>query len=126
MIAHDPPDPDVTVPADQAWTDTGIDLGSVDVVEITSDGKITHNPNDPVEVGPDGDERTELREFSVLPRREPRRPDRAHRCRRRRVPCGRGSRFAVPNGGRLFLGINDLGVSGNTGNFTSEVTLVEP
>ena len=93
VIARDPPDPDVTVPADQAWTDTGIDLGSGDVVEITSDGKITHNPNDPVEVGPDGDERSELREFSVLRDSEPRRPDRAHRCRRRRVPCGRKAPF---------------------------------
>jgi hypothetical protein len=126
VITRDPPNEGVAVPADRDWTDTSIDLESGDVVEITSDGTITHDPNDPVEVGPDGDDRPALREFNVL-------PDTNHAALIGRIGAegdaflvGAEVRFTAPNGGRLFLGINDLGVSGNTGNFTSEITLVEP
>ncbi len=117
---------EVTVPADRSWTDTGVDIDAGDIVEVTSSGAIVHDTDDPVTVGPDGDPRTALRIYNIL-------ADVNHAALIGYIGddpepflVGVSMRVATDRSGRLYLGINDAGVSNNTGSFTSVVTRVEP
>ena len=121
------PDPDgsteVTVPADHAWTDTGVDVDAGDVVTVTSTGEIVHDTSQPEAVGPDGDSRTELRIYNVV-------EDVNHAALIGRIGddaapvflVGASTQFIADRSGILYLGINDAGPGNNTGSFTSVVT----
>jgi hypothetical protein len=56
----------LTIPATDQWTDTGIDLKRGAQVTITATGQVRHSQSQPP-VGPDGDNRPELQQFSILP-----------------------------------------------------------
>lgn len=125
------PDPDdrteVSVPADRAWTDTGVEVEVGDVVEVTSSGEIVHDTSQPEAVGPDGDTRTDLRIYNVV-------PDVNHAALIGRIGddpappflVGASKQWVADRSGHLYLGINDVGVGNNTGSFTSIVTSEAP
>lgn len=56
----------LNVPSTDQWTDTGIDLKKGAQVTITGTGQVRHNQSQPP-VGPDGDSRPVLQQYSVLP-----------------------------------------------------------
>lgn len=125
------PDPDdsteVTVPADRAWTVTGVDVDVGDEVAVTSTGEIVHHTGAPRSVGPDGDDRIELRVYNVV-------PDVNHAALIGRIGdedappflVGASIQFIADRSGPLSLGINDAGVGNNTGSFTSVATSEAP
>lgn len=108
----------VTVPAQQVWTDTGIDLEPGDLVILQAAGEIRHSPE--TATGPDGTEGLEF-PTNVLPGVD------------HGALIGRageeGKPFRVGTGwivtaaerSRLYLGINDTGVDNNSGAFTVQV-----
>jgi hypothetical protein len=111
----------VGVPANEPFTDTGIDLRAGQSVTIDATGTIQSSPDPATAAGPDGDPNPGLRQFSVIPAN--------HAALIARV--GSGDLFfvgahlsfvpAFP--GRLMLGINDLDVSTNSGNFEAQITV---
>jgi hypothetical protein len=111
----------VGVPANEPFTDTGIDLRAGQSVTIDATGIIQSSPDPATAAGPDGDPNPGLRQFSVIPAN--------HAALIARV--GSGDLFfvgahlsfvpAFP--GRLMLGINDLDVSTNSGNFEAQITV---
>jgi hypothetical protein len=125
------PDPDstteVSVPANRAWTATGVDVDVGDELEVTSTGQIVHDTGDPHDVGPDGDDRPELRVYNVL-------ADVNHAALIGRIGdedaqpflVGASRQFTADRSGPLYLGINDAGVENNTGSFTSVLTIETP
>jgi non-specific serine/threonine protein kinase len=122
-----PPGRTVSVPGTQAYTDTGIDLAVGDSVTITATGTIEHNIADPqgTMVGPDGDLRPQFRQFNV-----PGLPSANHAALIGKVGdsgapfvVGHAYGFTASDAGRLFLGINDVGVANNGGSFTAIITV---
>jgi hypothetical protein len=116
----------VIVPANQLWTDTGIDCAPGETLKMTATGTILHNVDDPASaVGPDGTDITFFRQWNVegLPDANTASLigslDRANP-----FVVGSGTTYACPTVGRLYLGINDVGVANNGGQFiaTVEVT----
>jgi hypothetical protein len=110
----------VTVPADQQWTDSGIDLRKGQAVRLVASGEIYSAPG--VRNGPAGD--PELHHPMALL------PGTRHAALIARIGdagpmfvVGRGASGAAVGGGRLYLGINDLAVRDNSGYFQVEVTL---
>ena len=119
-------DTDVSIPADRAWTDTGMEVGVGDVVTVRSSGEIVHDTALPNPVGPDGDVESELRQCNVI-------VDVNHAALIGRVGdegvpflVGASSQFTADHSGILYLGINDVGVQNNTGSFTSVITITPP
>jgi hypothetical protein len=112
----------VTVPGTQQWTDTGVDLEPGEKITIQAAGSVQHAPGGPF-VGPDGDNRPELRQFSIL-------PDSPHVALIGKVntdgqpfPVGSSLRRTADEKGRLFLGVNDKGVDNNSGTFTASIEI---
>jgi hypothetical protein len=112
----------VTVDARRAFTDTGIDVAVGDRVAISATGTIFHDASG--STGPSGvSERRDLSQFSVL-------PSEIHAALIGRMGDG-GAPFAVGSDfssgslapGRLFLGVNDVGVDNNSGAFTATITV---
>jgi hypothetical protein len=118
---------EVSVPADRAWTATGVDLDVGDEFAVTSTGEIVHDTAAPRSVGPDGDDRPELQEYNVLDGVN-------HAALIGRIGdedaqpflVGASEQFTADRSGALYLGINDAGVVNNTGSFTSVVTNETP
>lgn len=112
----------VTVDARQPFTDTGIDVAIGDRVAIGATGTIFHDANG--STGPNGvAERGDLRQFNVMEAEN-------HGALIGRIGPD-GALFAVGSDfssaslapGRLFLGINDVGLDNNRGSFTATVTV---
>jgi hypothetical protein len=114
----------VTVPGNQVWTDTGIDVFEGDYYEITATGSVLHNTADPLSaVGPDGAGdnvdpilNTPGKGVYVYP---PGHGGLVARFGDGAEVFGVGARSAdnVDRTGRLQLGINDY----NSGNVTAAV-----
>ena len=123
--------PVVTVPAVQvivegnvAWTDTGVDVQAGDLVRIQAIGGVTPGAGRPVD-GPDGDPDPALR---TSPPNIPELPDTRHAALIGRFTdtgtpflVGSGAEVRAERDGRLFLGINDLGLENNTGSFVATI-----
>ncbi len=114
------------VPSTQAWTDTSIDLDFGQHVSITATGTIQHNTSDPnAIVGPDGDTRLDLRQFNVPVNGAPMVANHAALI----AKIGNGDPFVIGAAhdfdvnarGRLFLGVNDVGVQNNLGSFQAVI-----
>ncbi|HEX3623028.1 MAG TPA: hypothetical protein VHT97_11995 [Acidimicrobiales bacterium] len=115
----------VTVDARRAWTDTGVDLVSGDRVSVSATGTIFHDPSSTT--GPNGvAERLDLQQFNVL--KGENHAGLIGRVGDNGAPFAVGSDFASTNlaPGRLFLGINDVGVDNNSGSFSAIVTIRRP
>lgn len=114
----------VEVPSTQLWTDTGIDLRVGDILEITAFGSIKPGQNTVLN-GPEGNPDLDV------PTNVPGLEDENHaaligRIGLEGVPFLVGpelSAHTVETDGRLYLGINDIGVENNEGSFAAEVTV---
>ena len=109
------------VPANQQWTDSGVDLQPGQQVRMTASGVISSTQG--VRNGPDGSEK-DPNAMSLLPEEQ-------HAALIAKV--GEGSPFLVGSGtshqagdgGRLYLGVNDLAVRDNSGYYRVEVALLQ-
>jgi len=112
----------VSVDARRAFTDTGVDVAVGDRVAIGATGTIFHDATG--STGPNGvAERRDLHQFNVLDAEN-------HAALLGRIgpngaPFAVGSDFSSSSlaPGRLFLGINDIGVDNNSGAFTATITV---
>jgi PA-IL-like protein len=111
----------ITVPARQAWTDTGIDVKTGDVVRFSSEGTVLRGPGQ--EDGPAGEMNSPMNDRRPVPAR----PAGALIGRIGTSPSDvffigddRGS-FRVRTSGRLYLGINDNYYADNSGSFEVRV-----
>ena len=122
---------DVTVPGNREFVDTGIDVGAGDTVTVDATGSVIHdNSTDPtLASGPDGDaDRPDLKQYNV-----PELPDADHATLIGKIGAG-GTPFVVgahvervsDADGRLFLGINDVGVFNNGGQYDALVSVTSP
>jgi hypothetical protein len=112
----------VSVPARQAWTDTGIDVRTGDVVSFSAEGTVRWGAGQ--EDGPAGEINSPINDRRPVPAR----------------PAGaligrigtsaadvffiggdRGS-FRVRASGRLYLGVNDHNYLDNSGSFEVRIT----
>jgi hypothetical protein len=128
----------VVVRGDAAWTDTGIEVIQGQVVEVSAEGRISLQKGNPqADCGPDGYDLRTLQQ-PVLDRNlgalvgkvviavtlikdQNTGQERAEEAAEF-FYIGAGRRVDMPAKGRLFLGINELVVGDNTGEFT--VTIV--
>jgi hypothetical protein len=109
------------VPANQQWTDSGVDLQSGQRIRITARGQISSTQG--VRNGPEGSSK-DPNAISLLPEEQ-------HAALIAKV--GDGSPFLVGSGtsyqagawGRLYLGVNDLAVRDNSGYYRVEVVLLQ-
>jgi hypothetical protein len=114
----------VKVPATQAWTDTHVGCTSGALLQITASGTIVHNTaTSQSAVGPDGDSNPSLRQFNV-----PDLPDVNHGALISSIDrlqpyfvVGKQTTLRCPRAGGLFLGINDAGLTNNSGQFTAVI-----
>ena len=118
----------VKVPGTVAWTDTGIDLRKGDDLRVTASGIAFHAiPDRNLFNGPDGvPNRPDLFKFNVVPNVN--HDGLIGRIGYNGQPFNVGASFqrAVTSGGRLLLGINDIGVANNDGGFDATVTVTRP
>jgi len=114
----------VNVPGTATWTDTGIDLHEGDDVSVTASGTVFPGlPDRSIAATPDGvPNRPEFRSANVVAGVD-------HSGLIGRVGAtgqpfvvGHDDRFTAA-AGRLFLGINDVGVENNDGSFSASVTV---
>ncbi len=114
----------VTVPATASWTDTGVQCTAGTTVSIAATGSIVHNTSNGNSAPPDGDTRPELRKYNVKGL-----PDANHGALIGSIGeaqpyfvVGSSRSLACPATGELFLGVNDGGVSNNSGAFLVTIT----
>jgi hypothetical protein len=112
----------ISVSARQAWTDTGIDVATGDVVRFSAEGNVVRGPGQ--EDGPAGEMNSPINERRPVPAR----PAGALIGRIGTSPSDvffiggdRGS-FRVRSSGRLYLGVNDHYYADNSGSFEVRVT----
>ena len=116
----------VVVPGTEQWTDTDIDLSIDDTVLIEADGAITPSTPDVPLYGPDGVwDRPSARAFNVKGLEEANHAGLIGRIGEAGAPFQVGSQHlsTADTEGRLFLGINDIDVSNNSGEFTATITV---
>lgn len=112
----------ITVPARQAWTDTGIDVKTGDVVRFAAEGTVLWGAGR--EDGPAGEINSPMNDRRPVPAR----PAGALIGRIGTSPSDvffigddRGS-FRVRSSGRLYLGVNDHSYGDNSGSFEVRVS----
>jgi hypothetical protein len=120
----------VTVPATQAYTDTGIDLAQGDIVTVDASGTINHAPGPENVVGPDGDARSALTVYNVPDNGGPLAAQHGALIAKLNdghpFPIGFQRTFTAVASGRLFLGINDAGLDNNSGAFEARIRVEKP
>jgi uncharacterized caspase-like protein len=110
----------VIVPADQPWTDTGVDLEPAERISIKATGNVQYIPGGSF-VGPEGDSRRDPHHVNILSATP-------HAALIGKVGAG-GRPFSVGSSlsttvgekGRLFLGLNDAQVDNNSGMLTVSI-----
>ena len=112
----------ISVPARQAWTDTGIDVRTGDVVRFSAEGTVLRGPGQ--DDGPAGEMNSPMNDRRPVPSR----PAGALIGRIGTSPSDvffigndRGS-FRVRTSGRLYLGVNDQYYADNSGSFEVRVS----
>ncbi len=116
----------VVVPGTDQWTDTGIDLSIDDTVLIEAGGEITPSTADVPLHGPDGvPDRPSARQYNVEGLEEANHNSLIGRIGEDGAPFPVGSQLQseADTDGRLFLGINDVDVANNGGEFTATITV---
>lgn len=111
---------DVEVAGDRAWTDTGLDLTAIELVQIEASGSISFEPG--AEVGPEGYGPDDHDGNNVV------------QCSNHAsliakigtdgspMALGEHGWLAATRAGRLFLGPNDRGTGNNSGSFSVRLT----
>jgi hypothetical protein len=116
----------VAVPATQPYTDTGVDVAPGETVKLGATGTIHHNPAADA-VGPDGATDPALRQFNVQANGKP--LDANHAALIAKIGdgppflVGSHKTFTADRAGRLFLGVNDAGVTNNSGSYEAQITV---
>lgn len=113
---------ETTVLANQAWTDSGLDIAANHVITVKASGQIYANPTDAT--GPEGlTGHPERNDLCVVPKA----PYAAliGKVGQRGLPFAVGLErsILVTRAGRLFLGVNDQNPSDNKGTFKATVTV---
>ena len=114
----------IEVPAAQAWTDTHVDCQTGKLLEVSATGTALANKSKSSSaVGPSGDSNPDLLQFNV-----PGLPNVNHAALigsvDRKQPffvVGKNATLHCLSAGRLFLGINDIDVTNNSGKFTATI-----
>ncbi|HNX50093.1 MAG TPA: hypothetical protein PKL08_08020 [Thermoanaerobaculaceae bacterium] len=112
----------LSVPGNQTWTDTGLDIEANSVITVKASGQVFANPTD--SGGPDGiNSRPEWNDYRVTPKA-------AYaaligKVGRNGLPfvVGQEHSVRVIHTGRLFLGVNDKDTADNKGEFKAVVTV---
>ncbi len=114
----------LAVPATASWTDTGVQCTAGAVLDIAATGTIVHNTANGNSAPPDGDQRAELHKYNVKGL-----PDANHGAligsideQQPYFVVGASRSLTCPAAGPLFLGVNDAGVSNNSGAFLVTIT----
>jgi hypothetical protein len=112
----------ITVSARRAWTDTGIDVRTGDILSFSPEGTIQWGPGR--EDGPAGEMNSPIDQRRPIPAR----PGGALIGRIGTsssdvffIGNDRGT-FRVRSGGRLYLGVNDADVGDNSGSFQVRIS----
>ena len=115
------------VPARVAWTDTGFDLHVGDLLAIEAGGAIAHAVGGAL-LDPGGDADTNLRTANLPGLNEVNHAALIGRIGDVGTPffVGPTYRITIQNDGRLFLGINDIGLEDNSGEYVAEVSVTRP
>ena len=112
----------ISVSARQAWTDTGIDVATGDVVRFVAEGNVVRGPGQ--EDGPAGEMNSPINDRRPVPAS----PAGALIGRIGTSPSdvffigGDRGAFRVRSSGRLYLGVNDHYYADNSGSFEVRVT----
>ncbi len=116
----------VAVPADEQWTDTGIDIQPGDTLRLTADGTIYYTSSKTC--GPNGTERDWKDLVRALPVNDVGRGALIGLIGQKGVAkpffIGEKGEFTVEAAGRLFLSINDDNYDNNRGSFRVQVEVV--
>ena len=125
--AEPPRTSNVVVPSTEVWTDTGIDVAVGDTLSIEAHGAITHSPGGPL-LSPDGDPALAGHPSNVAGLEEANHAALIGRIGEDGAPfvVGRDRTISVEIEGRLYLGINDVGVDNNAGEFVGFITVSSP
>jgi hypothetical protein len=125
--AEPPSTQSVFVPGTVVWTDSEIDVVTGDRLEIKAGGRIRHSPDGPL-LTPDGDPDLAGHPSNLPGVEEANHAGLIGRIGEEGTPfvVGREFGMTVESEGRLYLGINDIGVDNNDGEFVAIVTLITP
>jgi hypothetical protein len=117
----------VFVPGTVIWTDSGIDVVTGDRVEIKAGGRVKHSDGGPL-LTPDGDPNLPGHPSNLEGVEAANHAGLIGRVGEEGVPfvVGRSVEVIVESEGRLYLGINDVDVTNNDGEFVAIVTLITP
>ena len=130
---------EIKVPANAAWTDTGLEVRTGDIVHLSAAGIVSlQNGNPEAFCGPQGLDMQTLQQplaernlgaligkvvrlISIEVNEETKEEIRNELLEM--FYLGRESRIEIPLDGRLYLGINELVVEDNTGEYEVTITL---
>ena len=117
----------VRVPGTVLWTDSGIDVAMGDEIEIKAGGTILHSEDGPL-LTPEGDPNLRGHESNLAGLEDENHAALIGRIGEDGTPfvVGLGIDLVSESEGRLYLGVNDVGVGNNGGEFVALVTLVTP
>jgi hypothetical protein len=115
----------ITVLGVEGWTDTRLDVESGDTVEVAAGGSIRHADGG-VLVDPDGDLDDSLHVFNIAGLEDTNHAALIGRIGDDGTPflVGRTFEGTFEADGRLFLGINDAGLTNNSGEFFALVKVI--
>lgn len=127
----------VTVPGNAAWTDTGIEVVQGQAIEFTAEGKISLQKGNPqADCGPDGYGLMTIQQplteknlgaligkvvIAVIVIKDEETGEERTDEAAELFYIGAGGRVDMPAKGRLFLGINELVIGDNAGEFNVTV-----
>ena len=116
---------EVTVPVDQAWTETGVFCAANGTLNVKASGQATYDETE-APVGPDGLTSGELFESRVYRDADTASLIGSLDTYSEPFFVGYAARYECPVDGRLLLGINDNDLAGNRGEFWAAVTYTPP
>ncbi len=113
----------LAVPGGQAWTDTHVDVQVNQTVVISASGRIRHHDDPPLTAGPEGNPDPGLRQFNLPKLEGYNHASLIAKIGEAGEPFYVGPQLTLtaPTSGRLFLGINDVGVYNNGEAFAAEI-----
>jgi actin-like ATPase involved in cell morphogenesis len=115
----------VAVPSTQLWTDSEVDCRTGEVLDISATGTVVYDTSTAASaVDPDGLTDPGLHQYNVagLPDANTVALIGSINQEQPFFVVGKGTRYECPDDGSLFLGINDVGVDDNSGEFTATIT----
>jgi hypothetical protein len=116
---------EVTVPVDQAWTETGVFCAANGTLNVKASGQATYDETE-APVGPDGLTSGELFESRVYRDADTASLIGSLDTYSEPFFVGYAARYECPVDGWLLLGINDNDLAGNRGEFWAAVTYTPP